>query len=141
MVLLAIAAGFVAGPERGAIVGLRRRAWPSTWCCSTPFGLSALVYTFVGYVVGVVGRQRHPRPSWWITPVAGGAGLGAPAMVAYALVGEVLGQATLRAHPSPLSSWSSRLLNAVLAPLAVRAMRWTLADDVDRRRTAHFLPR
>lgn len=138
MVLLAITAGFVAGPERGAIFGFVA-GLAFDVVLSTPFGLSALVYTFVGYGVGVVAGNVI-RAAWWITPVLA-AVASAAAMVAYALVGEVLGQATLSGPPLTAIVVVVSALNAVLSPLAVRAVRWTLAEDVDRRRTPHFMPR
>lgn len=138
LVLLAITAGFVAGPERGAVFGFAA-GLAFDVVLSTPFGLSALVYTLVGYGVGVVAGNVI-RASWWIAPALV-AVASAAAMVAYALVGEVLGLATLKGPPLTAIVVVVAALNAVLAPLAVRAVRWTLVDDVDRRRTPHFMPR
>jgi rod shape-determining protein MreD len=131
MVLLAVAAGFVAGPERGAIVGFAA-GLAFDVVLATPFGLSALVYTLVGYAVGVLGGNVI-RASWWISPLLV-AVASAAAMVLYALVGEVLGQATLKGPPLTAIVVVVSALNAVLAPLAIRAVRWAAADQVDRRR-------
>ena len=84
MILVAIAAGLVAGAERGALVGfVAGLAYDVV--LTTPLGLSALVYCLVGYAVG-----------------ASGSGV---------LLASV---------------------NAVLAPLAVRALRWARLHDADR---------
>ena len=53
MILLAITAGFIAGPDRGAIVGFTAGLAYDV-VLSTPLGLTALVYTLVGYVVGTI---------------------------------------------------------------------------------------
>lgn len=131
MVLLAITAGFVAGPERGAVVGFAA-GLAFDVVLATPLGLSALVYTLVGYGVGVV-TANVVRAAWWITPVLV-ALASAGAMVLYAVVGAVLGQATLDGPPLTAIVVVVAALNAVLSPLASRALRWARTDDVDRRR-------
>ncbi|HEX2578236.1 MAG TPA: rod shape-determining protein MreD [Aquihabitans sp.] len=131
MVLVAIAAGFVAGPERGAVVGFAA-GLAFDVVLATPLGLSAFVYVVVGYVVGTLGANVV-RSAWWIAPVLV-ALASAVAMVFYALVGEVLGQATLSGPPLTAIVVVVAALNAVLAPLAVRALRWARTDDIDHRR-------
>ena len=135
MILQAIAAGFVAGPEKGAVVGFAA-GLAFDVVLATPFGLSAFVYTLVGYTVGVVAGSVI-RSSWWIAPtvvaVASAAG-----MVLYALVGEVLGQATLSGPPLTAIVVVVAAVNALLAPLAVRAMRWARVSDADHRRHPFF---
>lgn len=131
LVLLAVAAGFVGGPEKGATVGFAA-GLAFDVVLATPFGLSALVYTLVGYSVGALGANVV-RAAWWISPVLVGVASGA-AMVLYALVGVVLGQATLDGPPLTAIVAVVAALNAVLAPLAIRAMRWARTDDMDRRR-------
>ena len=131
MVLLAVVGGFVAGPERGAILGFIA-GLSFDVVLATPFGLSALVYTLVGYTVGVLGANVV-RAAWWISPLLVGVASGA-AMVVYALVGQVLGQATLDGPPLVAIVVVVATVNAVMAPLTVRALRWTRTDDMDRRR-------
>lgn len=131
MVLLAITAGFVAGPERGAVVGFAAGVAFDV-VLATPLGLSALVYTLVGYGVGVI-TANVVRAAWWITPVLV-AIASAAAMVLYALVGTVLGQPTLEGPPLTAIVVVVAALNAALSPLASRAVRWARTDGVDRRR-------
>ncbi|CAN5253565.1 hypothetical protein BH20ACT3_BH20ACT3_18110 [soil metagenome] len=135
MVLLAVCAGYVAGPERGAAVGFAA-GLAFDVVLATPFGLSALVYTLVGYGVGRF-SGTVVRAAWWIDPFVV-AGATAAAMVAYALVGEVLGQATLQGASLGAIVVVASAVNAVLAPVAVRTMRWARNDDVDRRRHPYF---
>lgn len=130
LVLVAVVAGFVAGPERGALVGFAAGVAFDV-VLATPFGLSALVYTLVGYTVGVLGANVV-RSAWWISPLLVGVA-SAAAMVAYALVGQVLGQATLDGPPLLAIVTVVAILNTILAPLAVWAVRWTRTDDVERR--------
>lgn len=135
MLLLAVAGGYVAGPERGAVVGFSAGVAFDVFL-STPFGLSALVYCLVGYLVGAVGASIM-RTSWWTAPVVGGAG-SAVGVVLYALIGEVLDQHTFRG-PSLLSIVVVvAAVNAVLAPVAFRAIRWSRRDEVDTRRHALY---
>jgi rod shape-determining protein MreD len=135
MLLLAVAAGYVAGPERGALVGFAAGLSFDLFL-STPFGLSALVYCLVGYLVGAVGASMM-RTSWWTASVVGGAG-SAVGVVLYALVGEVLDQHTFQG-PSLLSIvLVVTVVNAILAPIAFRAIRWSRRDEVDHRRHTLF---
>ncbi len=131
LLLLAIVAGSLAGPEKGAIVGFSA-GLAFDVVLGTPFGLSAFVYTLVGYVVGSLGANVV-RSAWWITPalvaVASAAGV-----VLYALVGAVLGQPTLDGPPLGAIVVVVAVVNALFAPLAVRALRSARTSDVDHRR-------
>ena len=130
MVLLAVLAGYLAGPDRGAIVGFVS-GLAFDVVLSTPFGLSALTYTIVGYAVGAAtaGMVRSSR----LAPVVVAAAGSAAAMVLYAVIGAVLGQPTLEGPSLAAIVGLVAVLNAVLAPLAVRALSWAIADDRDRR--------
>ncbi len=137
VILLAIAAGFVAGPERGAIVGFAAGV-SFDILLSTPLGLSALVYTLVGYIVGTVSGGVL-RTSWWIGPAVA-AVASAGGMLLYALVGTVVGQASFEGPPLSAILVVVAALNTVLAPLAIRGIRWARTDGHDRRHRA-FLAR
>ncbi len=137
MVLVAIAAGFVAGSERGALVGFAA-GLSFDVLLATPLGLSALVYTLVGYVVGTVSGGIL-RTSWWIGP-ATVATASAAAMALYALVGRVFGLATFDGPPLSAILVVVSVVNALLAPLAIRALRWAAGGDPERPRSA-FAPR
>jgi rod shape-determining protein MreD len=129
MVLLAVLGGYLAGPERGAIIGFAA-GMSFDLVLSTPMGLSALVYTLVGYGVGAAtaGMVRSSR----LAPIGVAAAGSAIAMVAYAVLGTVVGEATLEGPPLAAIVVYVAVINAALAPLAVRALGWAVAADRDR---------
>ena len=129
MLLMAVLAGYLLGPERGAIVGFAS-GLAFDVVLTTPFGLSALVYTLLAYGVGVVSAGMV-RQSRWMPSVVAAAG-SAIGVLAYAVVGVVLGEATLSGPPLTAIVVYVAVVNAVLAPLAVRALAWTRTDDRDR---------
>ncbi len=135
MVLVAVAAGVVAGREQGAGVGFAAGLAIDLFL-ATPLGLSALVYTVIGYAAGGAG-STVVRTSRWITPLLVG-GVSGAAMVAYALVGAVLGEPTLEGPPLTAIVVVVAGLNAVLATPAVRAMRWARAEHADPGRRPYF---
>ena len=137
MLLLAVAGGYVLGPERGAIVGFAAGV-SFDILLSTPLGLSALVYCLVAYLVGVTASSLV-RLTWWTAPLVGGAG-SAVGVVLYALVGAVLGQHPFQGPPLLSIVLVVSVVNAVCAPLAFRALRWARRDEVDHRRRT-FLAR
>lgn len=130
MVLVAVMAGFVLGPERGAIVGFAS-GMAFDVLLSTPLGLSALVYTLVGYGVGIA-TGSTVRTSRWVPSAVAAVG-SAAAMLLYAVLGVVLGEATLEGPPLAAIVTYVAVVNAVLAPLASRAVSWTRLDESHRR--------
>jgi rod shape-determining protein MreD len=132
MVLLAILAGYQLGPERGAIVGFAA-GMSFDIVLSTPLGLSAFVYTIVGYTVGAA-TSGMVRTSKWAVPLVAAVG-SAAAMVLYALVGAVLGEPTLSGPSLASIVVLVAVVNAALSPLASRAIAWVKTDDRDRRQT------
>jgi rod shape-determining protein MreD len=122
MIVLGIAAGFVGGPDRGAIVGFAA-GLAIDLVLPTPLGLSAAVYTVVGYLAGRVSGTM-PRSSWWLPAMTCSVG-SAVGVVLYALVGV----ATLSGPPLTAIVAVTAVVNAVLGPAAVRAMRWSLSSD------------
>jgi rod shape-determining protein MreD len=132
MILLAVLAGFTMGSERGAIVGFAS-GLAFDLVLSTPFGLSALVYTIVGYGVGAA-TGGVVRTSRWLPPAIAAAG-SAAGMVLYAVIGAVVGEATFDGPPLAAIVVYVAVINAVLAPLAIRALAWVRTDERDRRQT------
>lgn len=123
LVLVVIAVGFLAGPERGAQVGFGA-GLAFDIVLATPLGLSALIYTIVGFAVGTMSRSVV-RSAWWIgTALVGAASVGA--VLIYAVVGQVLGQSTLDGPPLVSIMVVVAVVNTLLAPLALGAVRWTL---------------
>ncbi len=134
LLLATLAAAVAAGPEKGAIVGFGAGV-AFDLVLTTPFGLSALVYCVMGYVVGSF-QGSVLRVGWWM-PVASVAIGSAAGVVIYAMIGVVLGQATLSGPPLATIVAVVAVLNGLLAPLATRSLRWALADTSQRR----FTPR
>src|SRR3954464_6303603 len=67
LVLVAVVAGALGGPERGALVGFVAGLVADLFL-QTPFGLSALAYCLAGFTVGVL-QGNVIRAAWWIMPV------------------------------------------------------------------------
>lgn len=131
LVLVALMAGFVAGPEDGAIMGFAA-GLALDIVVATPFGLSALVYTVAGYATGSL-TASVLRSAWWIASMVGAVG-SAAVMLVYALVGAVLGEPTLSGPSLATIVVVVAAVNAVLAPLAASALRWAQVAGVDRGR-------
>ena len=120
MLLAAIAAGISAGPERGAAIGFASGLMYDLML-QTPFGLSALTYAIMAYLVGSL-QDSVLRAAWWI-PVATATAASFVGVILYGVLGTVLGE--------DLVGWELlriavivAVLNTVFAPFVVRAMRW-----------------
>ena len=61
-VLLAVAAGLVAGPQRGAVIGFVLGLVADVFV-QTPYGLSSLCYVLVAFAVGLVAATVASRPT------------------------------------------------------------------------------
>lgn len=121
LLLLAIAAGITGGPDRGAIMGFVC-GLTLDLLLQSPLGLTALTYCLVGFVAGryqiSVVRSSRWRPMF--TAAVGSAmGYGL-----YILLGWMLGQRNMLANHLPTIILVVSLINGLLAPLAVRVMRW-----------------
>ena len=123
MILLPIVAGIVGGPARGATMGFGAGLVADLFL-PTPFGLSALVGSLVGFGVGAT-TLALDRSALWLAPLVA---LGASAVYEglYAVLGSVLGQ------PQMLHVDLLRIIvvvavtNAVLAVPALRLVTWAL---------------
>jgi rod shape-determining protein MreD len=125
LLLCAVSAGFVGGPDLGALVGFFAGLLLDTMLPS-PMGLAALSYCLAGYATGTL-RGTSVRTSRWQPPLLAATG-SAIGLLVFVVASAVVGRTGL---------WSSHLvtvivvvgvINAVLAPLAVRVMRWALGD-------------
>lgn len=124
MLLVAVAAGLAAGSQVGAVTGF---AIGLTFdlVLQTPFGLSALVYGVAAYLAGMVRLEVLKSANWIPMVVVGGVSAGAVA--AFALVGSLFGLdriVSLRLIPVLVVV---AVVNGVLAPVALRVMRWAFA--------------
>ena len=126
LLLLAVAAGVSGGPERGAAVAFGCGLLADCFL-QTPFGLSGLVFALVGYGVGTF-QTGVLHAAWWITPVTA-AVASAIGIIGYVGLGVVVGQDQLLSMRALEVAGVVAVLHAVLAPPAVRAMRWAIAGD------------
>lgn len=125
MALVAIAAGVEGGAERGAIIGFAAGLTYDA-VLQTPFGLHALVFCVVAYLVGTFQRSVL-RAAWWIPVVTAVAGTAA-SVILYVLAGQLLGQ-QYRVANLPLIIVVTSLMNGFLAPVYLRALHWALPQD------------
>jgi rod shape-determining protein MreD len=120
--LLAITAGMMLGPERGAILGFFA-GLTLDLLVQTPLGLSALVYCLVGYGTGrLQGTVLRANRVWPLVLVAVSS---AAAVALYAVVAEVLGQSNAVSSHLPVTMLVVSIANAILYPIARRIVRWS----------------
>ena len=129
MLLLAIAAGIAGGPERGATTGFACGLIADCFL-QTPFGLSSLAYSLVGWGVGSF-QTRILHATWWI-PVLTAAVATAAGVLLFAALGAVVGQdhlISMRLVPivAVCALWA-----ALLSTALVRLARWALMIDPTR---------
>ncbi len=125
MLMVAIAAGLAAGPDRGATLGFATGLGYDL-LLQTPFGLSALTYAIVAYLAGTL-QDSVLRAAWWI-PVATAATASVAGVILYGVLGTVVGE--------DLVGWSLvriavvvGMLNALVALPVVRAVQWASGAD------------
>ncbi len=125
LLLLPVAAGYAAGPDRGAVFGFITGLVADLFL-PTPFGLSALVGCVLGFATGTATRGLV-RTSWWLPPVVAAAATAA-GMGAYAILGAVLGD------PGMLKTYLAPALvvgtpsAALLAVPVLRVVAWAVPE-------------
>ena len=124
LMLLPIAGALTGGPERGAILGFAAGITYDL-LLSTPFGMSALAYTLLGYGVGLVQGQIL-RTSWWIPIVTAAAASGA-GIVLYVLVGAAVGETAFLHARLGVIVGIVMLLNGLLSIAVVPVVRWSMS--------------
>jgi rod shape-determining protein MreD len=124
MLLLAIAGGITGGAVPGAVLGFVSGMVVDVFL-ETPLGLSGLVFSVVGYSVGVA-QTGILRSSWWI-PMLTAFVASAAGAVLFALAGAVVGTTPIDTRHLLVVVAVVGLTNALLAPLAVRMVGWSLA--------------
>lgn len=120
MLLLAVAAGLAAGADRGAAIGFAA-GLGFDLLLQSPFGLSALTYTLVAYLAGSL-QDTVLRAAWWI-PVVTAALASFVGVILYGVFGTVVGEDLLEVSLLRIAAVVA-VLNAIAAPLMVRATRW-----------------
>jgi rod shape-determining protein MreD len=127
MLLLAVCAGYVGGPDEGAVVGFAAGLLSDLFLQGTPFGLSALAGCLAGFAAGWA-RTNFLRLRLWLVPVIAAAGT-ALGVVLFVIIGYLVGQAQLVA---PGKRWLVEVvvIEATYAALfslpAVGLMYWAL---------------
>ena len=128
MLLLAVCAGITGGAERGALVGFFSGMAIDLFLEGTPQGLSALVFSVVGYAVGLM-TTATVRAAWWI-PVFTAAVASAIGEALFAVTATVVGQPGLvRMHLLAVTGLVA-LFNAILTPVVMRMLRWAFGGSV-----------
>ena len=126
VLLVPIAAGLTVGPDRGAVAGFIAGIAVDL-LVTTPFGLSALTYSLVGYGVGAfqAGVLRSSR-SLPIVAAVGGTALG---IVFFGLAATVVGEEGLLRGELARIVLVSSTLNGLLVLPALRLARWVEAPS------------
>jgi rod shape-determining protein MreD len=124
VLLAAIAAGIAGGPDRGAMVGFVAGLGYDLLVVQTPVGLYALAYCLTGYGVGML-QGTVLRASRWI-PVVSAFGASLAGVLAFAVMGKVLGHDGFIDSRLPKVMLVVALANAVLVLPALRVVRWSL---------------
>lgn len=127
LLLLGIAAGIAAGPDRGALVGFVAGLLADCFL-QTPFGLSALCYSLVGYAVGIF-QTTILHAALWI-PVATAVVASALGVALFAVLGAVLGEGQLLGGRLLTIVVVGALCNGFLLLLVARPVRWATAAGV-----------
>ncbi len=125
VLLLPVAAGYAAGPERGAIFGFAVGI-AADLLLPTPFGLSALVGCLLGYGVGLA-TAGLVRGSWWLPPVVF-AGATATGLTAYAILASMLGLVDVIPADLPGALAVATPAAAVLALPVLRMVSWAVPE-------------
>ena len=124
MLLVAVGGGITAGATRGAALGFTSGMLIDLFL-PTPLGLSALVFTLVGYWVGVA-NTGVLRSAWYIPVLTAGAASVA-GVILYAVIGSMLGERMIDGHLATIALVVG-VSNAVLAPVAVKFVDWSLGS-------------
>lgn len=123
MVLVVVLAGLLGGAQRGAVVGFGVGVLVDLFLAS-PFGLSALTYTVVGFLAGAA-RAGVLEAPWWLVPL-GAAGGSAIGVVIFALLEAIVGRPGVLGYQLAWVVAVVAAANLVLALPAARAMAWAI---------------
>ncbi len=123
MLLLPIAFGLSGGSERGAAMGFVSGLLADLFV-GTPFGLSALVYTLIGFGVGM-GEGDPLGGGWWVTPLTGTVASAAGVLL-YAGLGAAVGEGHMLHDHLASVTVVVAVVNGLLTIPAARIARWAM---------------
>lgn len=127
LVVFTTAVAIVGGPEPGAIVGFASGLIVDLYT-TTPFGLTALVYTILGYVVGLAATSLVRSSGFGILGIAT---VGALFSVwGFVLVGVIVGQDHLLHTPLVSMSIVQTLFSTTLILVCLPLARWALEESL-----------
>lgn len=136
--LVALAAGFLAGPTGGAATGFGMGLL-SDLILGMPLGLTSLILLVIGDIGGRVGSARDPEG--FFVPMITGAVVTFASLIATGVVQVLLGAPSAASWELLSGIISTTLLNGLIAPFVYRATRRGLTgalarDPRQRRRRA-----
>lgn len=126
MLLCSAASGVAAGSESGAIAGFMF-GFMYDMLLTSPFGLSALIFGFAGYMAGGVNTFAY-SPRWWFKMLSIGIS-SAGAVLIYPAASLVVGVDGLLQTRVIGVAFTVGLFNAAFALPAVFMMRWALVKS------------
>lgn len=126
MVLLPIAGGFIAGPQRGASIGFVAGLFTDL-AVQLPFGLSSLTYVLAGFTAGLIARASGTAEL-----TAGEsfscAVLATATSALYVLLGTLVGQSGLLSSQTLQALAVIGVAALVLAYPVLKVIRWCVRD-------------
>ncbi len=126
LALVAVIAGFFAGPERGPLIAfIAGLIWDVY--LPTPLGVAAVTFALVAFAVASLEEGLFHDSRFQLVAVVGLAS--ASTVIAYALIGELVGQRGLVDVEMLRVSLLVGLVNAALTPVVAPMMRWALVDS------------
>ncbi|HWC37848.1 MAG TPA: rod shape-determining protein MreD [Acidimicrobiales bacterium] len=123
MLLLPIAFGLAGGSERGAAMGFVSGLLADLFV-GTPFGLSALVYTLIGFGIGMSEGDRLGG-GWWVTPLMGTVASAAGVLL-FAGLGAAVGEGHMLHDHLATVVIVVAVVNGLLTTPGVRVARWAM---------------
>ena len=131
LLVATIAVGYQRGPEAGAVFGFVGGLAVDCFL-SSPFGVSALAFSLVGYGVGVF-QSGLLRSSRWIAPVLGGIG-GLVGGALWVVIAAVAGKDDLITGYSARIVALAAIYDALLAVVIFPFVHWACGNhDLARR--------
>lgn len=123
--LLAISAGLVAGPQRGAVMAFALGLVADIFV-PTPYGLSSLCYVLVAFAVGLAVSVLPGRPTVGFQLAAALLG-GIGGTLLFAGLGTLIGQPNLPHHQLAIVVGVVTAGCVLFSPLTHRLFEWTVA--------------